>query len=97
MTISTKYNNILWDKSKFKPVNKDGNLDDLVKFQRFLYYLKRTNYLDTEVYARLDLLQQLPQQYMACRKYIIRIYPVARFSQLQEVTHMNAQVGLTKY
>ena len=36
-----KMNNILLDKSKFKKVSKDSNLDDLVKFQRFLYNLKR--------------------------------------------------------
>ena len=48
-----KMNNILLDKSKFKKVSKDSNLDDLVKFQRFLYNLKRKKSLDEAVYTRI--------------------------------------------
>ena len=46
----TGMNKILEDKSVFKLVEKDNNLSNLAKFQRFLYRLKKNNSLDDEVY-----------------------------------------------
>ena len=49
---------ILLDKSRFKPASKDSNFKDLVKFERFLYNLKKKNSLSETFVAGSDLLQQ---------------------------------------
>ena len=49
----TKMKVILNDESKFKAVLKDNNLDNLVKFQRFLSRLKSKGAISPEEYQRI--------------------------------------------
>ena len=46
-----KINKILQDSTKFKKVAND--IENLAKFQRFLYNLKRKQHLDDETYRRI--------------------------------------------
>ena len=48
-----KINKILQDSTKFKKVANDNNKENLAKFQRFLYNLKRKQHLDDETYRRI--------------------------------------------
>ena len=49
----TKMKVKLNDQSKFKPVYKDNNLDNLVKFQRFLSRLKSKGVISPEEHHRI--------------------------------------------
>ena len=48
-----KMNKIISNKAQFQKVSVDDNIANLSKFQRFLYNLKRKQFLKKEVYDRI--------------------------------------------
>ena len=49
----TKLEVLVTDRFVFKPVEENDNIQNLAKFQNFLYHLKRRNSLSKEVYQNI--------------------------------------------